>query len=96
VLDIPKVAAIAHAAGIPLLIDNTFATPYLSRPIALGADIHRTAGEIALKSPAPDAAKAQAYFERALAIARKQQAKSLELARGDEHGAASPRSGQAE
>lgn len=39
VLDIPKVAAIAHAAGIPLLIDNTFATPYLSQPIALGADI---------------------------------------------------------
>jgi O-acetylhomoserine (thiol)-lyase len=39
VLDIPKVAAIAHAAGIPLLIDNTFATPYLSRPIELGADI---------------------------------------------------------
>ena len=39
VLDIPKVAAIAHEAGIPLLIDNTFATPYLSRPIELGADI---------------------------------------------------------
>jgi len=39
VLDIPKVAGIAHGAGIPLLIDNTFATPYLSRPIALGADI---------------------------------------------------------
>jgi O-acetylhomoserine (thiol)-lyase len=39
VLDIPQVAAIAHSAGIPLLIDNTFATPYLSRPIALGADI---------------------------------------------------------
>jgi len=39
VLDIPKVAEIAHDAGIPLLIDNTFATPYLSRPIALGADI---------------------------------------------------------
>ena len=39
VLDIPKVAEIAHAAGIPLLIDNTFATPYLSRPIELGADI---------------------------------------------------------
>ena len=30
---------IAHAAGIPLLIDNTFATPFLSRPIELGADI---------------------------------------------------------
>lgn len=39
VLDIPKVAAIAHDAKIPLLIDNTFATPYLSRPIELGADI---------------------------------------------------------
>jgi O-acetylhomoserine (thiol)-lyase len=39
VLDIPAVAAIAHEAKIPLLIDNTFATPYLSQPIELGADI---------------------------------------------------------
>jgi O-acetylhomoserine (thiol)-lyase len=39
VLDIPKVADIAHAAKIPLLIDNTFATPFLSKPIELGADI---------------------------------------------------------
>src|SRR5436309_706606 len=39
VLDIPQVADIAHSAGIPLLIDNTFATPYLSRPLELGADI---------------------------------------------------------
>ncbi len=39
VLDIPAVAAIAHAAKIPLLIDNTFATPYLARPIDLGADL---------------------------------------------------------
>src|SRR3981189_1420017 len=39
VLDIPEVAAIAHAAKIPLLIDNTFATPFLSRPIELGADL---------------------------------------------------------
>lgn len=39
VLDIPKVAEIAHAAKIPLLIDNTFATPYLSKPIVSGADI---------------------------------------------------------
>jgi len=43
------------------------------------AEIHRTAGEITLLSPAPDAAKAQAHFERALAIARAQQAKSWEL-----------------
>jgi O-acetylhomoserine (thiol)-lyase len=39
VLDIPRVSQIAHDAGIPLLIDNTFATPYLSQPISLGADI---------------------------------------------------------
>ncbi len=39
VLDIPTVSAIAHEAKVPLLVDNTFATPYLSRPIELGADI---------------------------------------------------------
>ena len=43
------------------------------------AEVHRIAGEIALKSPEPDAAKAEAYFERALAVARQQQAKSWEL-----------------
>lgn len=39
VLDIEKVADVAHAAGVPLIIDNTFATPYLCRPIEHGADI---------------------------------------------------------
>jgi len=39
VLDILQVAEIAHAAGVPLLIDSTFATPYLCRPVELGADI---------------------------------------------------------
>ena len=43
------------------------------------AEVHRMAGEIALLSPHPDAAKAEAYFEHALAIAREQQAKSWEL-----------------
>ena len=43
------------------------------------AEVNRVAGEIALKSPEPDAAKAEAYFERALAVARQQQAKSWEL-----------------
>jgi predicted ATPase len=43
------------------------------------AEVHRTAGEISLLSPEPDAAKAQAYFERALMVARQQQAKSWEL-----------------
>ncbi|MBP2650380.1 MAG: O-acetylhomoserine/O-acetylserine sulfhydrylase [Firmicutes bacterium] len=39
VLDIEKVAAIAHTNGIPLIVDSTFATPYLLRPIEYGADI---------------------------------------------------------
>jgi O-acetylhomoserine (thiol)-lyase len=38
-LDIDAVAAIAHEAGIPLIVDNTMATPYLIRPIEHGADI---------------------------------------------------------
>ena len=43
------------------------------------AEVNRVAGEIALKSPEPDAVKAEGYFERALAVAREQQAKSWEL-----------------
>lgn len=39
VVDIEKIAGIAHANKIPLVIDNTFATPYLVRPIEFGADI---------------------------------------------------------
>ncbi|MDE6204294.1 MAG: O-acetylhomoserine aminocarboxypropyltransferase/cysteine synthase [Lachnospiraceae bacterium] len=39
VVDIEKIAQIAHAHRIPLVIDNTFATPYLVRPIEYGADI---------------------------------------------------------
>ncbi len=39
VLDIEAVATIAHDAGIPLVVDSTFATPYLCRPIEYGADI---------------------------------------------------------
>lgn len=38
-IDIEKVAAVAHAHKIPLVIDSTFATPYLLRPIEYGADI---------------------------------------------------------
>ncbi|MFN8735195.1 MAG: O-acetylhomoserine aminocarboxypropyltransferase [Betaproteobacteria bacterium] len=39
VLDIPTVAAIAHEAGVPLLVDSTFTTPYLMQPFSLGADL---------------------------------------------------------
>ncbi|MGB9920358.1 MAG: homocysteine synthase [Moorellales bacterium] len=41
-LDVPDLACIAevaHAAGLPLIVDNTFATPYLCRPLEYGADI---------------------------------------------------------
>jgi len=39
VLDVPRVAEVAHEAGIPLLVDSTFTTPYLMRPFDLGADL---------------------------------------------------------
>ncbi len=39
ITDIEKLAAIAHAHGVPLIVDNTVATPYLLRPIEFGADI---------------------------------------------------------
>jgi O-acetylhomoserine (thiol)-lyase len=39
VLDIPAVSKIAHAAGLPLLVDATFTTPYLMKPFELGADL---------------------------------------------------------
>ena len=39
IVDIEKVAAIAHEAGIPLIVDNTLATPYLCRPFEWGADL---------------------------------------------------------
>ena len=39
VLDIPTVSAIAHDAGLPLLVDSTFTTPWLMKPMELGADL---------------------------------------------------------
>jgi O-acetylhomoserine (thiol)-lyase len=39
ILDIEAVAAVAHRHGLPLIVDNTFATPYLCRPLEHGADI---------------------------------------------------------
>ena len=39
ILDIEGIAAVAHAAGVPLIVDNTVATPYLIRPLEWGADI---------------------------------------------------------
>lgn len=39
IVDVEKLSEIAHAAGIPLIVDNTFATPYLFKPFDYGADI---------------------------------------------------------
>src|SRR6267154_408817 len=39
VLDIPEISKIAHAAGVPLLVDATFTTPWLMKPFELGADL---------------------------------------------------------
>ncbi|MGE4243605.1 O-acetylhomoserine aminocarboxypropyltransferase [Ramlibacter sp.] len=39
VLDIPTVSALAHEHGVPLLVDSTFTTPYLMKPLSLGADL---------------------------------------------------------
>ena len=60
-------------------IDDAIETIERSKEKWGEAEVHRIAGEIALKSPEPDAEKAEAYFDRALAVARRQQAKSWEL-----------------
>ena len=39
ITDIEAVASIAHENGLPLIVDNTFGTPYLVRPIEFGADV---------------------------------------------------------
>jgi len=39
VLDVPSVSAIAHEAGLPLLVDSTFTTPWLMKPLSFGADL---------------------------------------------------------
>jgi class 3 adenylate cyclase/predicted ATPase len=62
-----------HSIGQPLSAVETTNEKWCE------ADIHRTAGELALMLPEPDVAKAEAYFERALDIARGQRTKSWEL-----------------
>jgi predicted ATPase len=60
-------------------IDEATRTTETTKETWFEAEVHRVAGEIALMSPERDAAKAEACFERALAVARQQQAKSWEL-----------------
>jgi predicted ATPase len=60
-------------------IGETMAAMQATRERWCEAEAHRVAGEIALKSPQRDVAKAQTYFEHSLTVARAQQAKSWEL-----------------
>jgi predicted ATPase len=60
-------------------IAEAVSTMKTSKEVWCEAEVNRIAGEIALKSPQPDTAKAEAHFGRALAVARQQQAKSWEL-----------------
>jgi predicted ATPase len=60
-------------------IGEAMAASEASKETWCDADVHRMAGEIVLLSAEPDTANAEAYFERALAIARRQKAKSFEL-----------------
>jgi predicted ATPase len=60
-------------------IDEAMTSMETTKETLSEAEIRRIAGEIALLSPERDAAKAEAYFESALTVARQQQAKSCEL-----------------
>jgi predicted ATPase len=76
--------AIAHADSGQFddawrCIDKAMTAMHATKERWCEAEAHRVAGEIALKSPQPDVAKAQAYFEHSLSLARAQQAKSWEL-----------------
>ena len=60
-------------------IDEAMTAMHTTKESWCEAEAHRVAGEIALKSPQRDVAKAQAYFEHSLTVVRAQQAKSWEL-----------------
>jgi predicted ATPase len=60
-------------------VDEAATAVRTTKETTFEAEVHRIAGEIEIMSPERDAAKAEMYFDRALAVARKQQAKSLEL-----------------
>ena len=76
--------AIAHAAlgdfhAAWRCIGEAMTIVKATKQLGWDPEVNRIAGEIALMQPKPDAAKAQAYFEHAVAVARQQQAKSWEL-----------------
>jgi class 3 adenylate cyclase/predicted ATPase len=72
-------AGISQYGDAGRCIEEAMAFAEASKERWYEAELHRIAGDIALRSPQQDAIKAQEYFERALVIARQQQAKSWEL-----------------
>ena len=72
-------ARLGHFGDAWRCIDEAMTAVETTKEKWCDAEVNRIAGEVALKSPERDAAKAEGYFERALAIARAQQAKSWEL-----------------
>jgi predicted ATPase len=72
-------AQIGQFADARRFMGETMTVMEATKELWFEAEVHRMAGEIALKSLKSDAAKVEAHFESALAVARKQQAKFLEL-----------------
>jgi predicted ATPase len=72
-------ADLGHLDDAWRCIGEAMTTMETTKETWIEAEVHRVAGEIALMSRKPDEAKAQADFERALTVAREQQAKSWEL-----------------
>jgi tetratricopeptide (TPR) repeat protein len=72
-------AELGHFDDARRCIDEAMTTAETANERLHEAEINRIAGEIALKPPQQDVAKAQEYFERSLAVAREQQAKSCKL-----------------
>ena len=76
-------------------IEEAIATMDATKESWCEAELYRLAGEIALKSPEPRAAKAEAHFDRALTVAEAQRAKSWELRAAMSKAAPVARSGEA-
>jgi class 3 adenylate cyclase/predicted ATPase len=72
-------ARLGHFGDARLCIEEAMMAVETTKEKWCDAEVNRIAGEVALRSPERDATKAEAYFERALTIARAQQAKSWEL-----------------
>jgi predicted ATPase len=72
-------AELGHFGDARRYIDDAATLVETSGQRVCEAEVYRIAGEIALKSPGQGAVKAERYFEQAVAVARAQQAKSLEL-----------------